>query len=151
MDRRYSSSSSSTATETAKKVAMNSSIRYRNGLSSDSTVSSSTPSHRKSFPSTSDVGSSFNSSTQVRRSQQHFIHFTSFTFDISPSANTPRPSPNLFAKFLVMIFIVFIQQHRRTMSRGHAATPTTHVNNFIAIERAKRSETSMASRGHFSK
>lgn len=68
MDRRYSSSSSSTATETAKKAAignaLNSSMRLRNGLSStDSTVS---PSHRKSFPSTSDVGSSFNSTIQVR-------------------------------------------------------------------------------------
>lgn len=115
MDRRYSSSSSSTATETAKKVAMNNSIRYRNGLSSDST----TASHRKSFPSTSDVGSSFNSTTQVRN-RQHFTHFTSFTFDDSPSAEIKLREISLddFSLF-------YIQRLRRTMSRGHAAIPTT--------------------------
>lgn len=78
MDRRYSSSSSSTATETAKKVAMNNSIRYRNGLSSDSTISSSVTSHRKSFPSTSDVGSSFNSAVQVRNFIKPILSLSTF-------------------------------------------------------------------------
>lgn len=89
MDRRYSSSS---ATETAKKAsignALNGSIRFRNGLSSDSTVSSSNH-HRKSFPSTSDVGSSFNSTTQVITFLPCHL---SFTFDISPAARIPCPT-----------------------------------------------------------
>lgn len=63
MDRSYSSSSSSTATETAKKAVINNAMRSRNGLSMDSTTVS--PSHRKSFPSTSDIGSSFNGTNQV--------------------------------------------------------------------------------------
>lgn len=68
MDRRYSSSSSIATAETAKRSsAINSSIRLRNGLSSSSTATDPTTvssvaaanHHRKSFPSTSDVGSSF--------------------------------------------------------------------------------------------
>lgn len=74
MERRYSSSSSSIATETTAKrsSAINSSIRLRNGLSTErdspsTTVSLAATNHRKSFPSTSDVGSSF----QVRNKQKN--------------------------------------------------------------------------------
>lgn len=93
MDRRYSSSSSPTATETAKKAAvgnaLNSSIRFRNannsnGLSTSTSDSTVSPSYRKSFPSTSDVGSSFNSTNQVITLNISFP-FPFLTFDISPS------------------------------------------------------------------
>jgi hypothetical protein len=112
MDRRYSSSSSSaaTATETAKKAsignALNSSIRFRNGLSSDSTVSSHHH-HRKSFPSTSDVGSSFNSSQVNKKSFFLFIPcHLSFTFDISPAARISRRSITSSKLLFVNFFIV---------------------------------------------
>lgn len=81
MDRRYSSGLSvsaaqSPSVETANHInnkkptptvasALNSSIRYRHGLPIGSTAISAN--HRKSFPSTSDIGSSF-STIQVNYS-----------------------------------------------------------------------------------
>lgn len=84
MDRRYSSSSSSIAAsaelQTAKRSsAINGSIRLRNGLSAGAaasidpaTVPSAAANHmRKSFPSTSDVGSSFQSEDQFNHGSQY--------------------------------------------------------------------------------
>lgn len=161
MDRRYSSSSSSTATETAKKAAigntLNSSMRLRNGLSTDSTVS---PSHRKSFP-TSDVGSSFNSTTQVRaityflllstfRQRQHRIKQISISHLISWRSITSSDC----CYFLFSCSILFHFPFKflsDMMSRGHKPQHTVQncFNDFISTNE-RRLDTSMASsRGHF--
>lgn len=148
MDRRYSSSSSSTATETAKKAAignaLNSSIRFRNansnGLSSSSSDSTVSPSHRKSFPSTSDVGSSFNSTNQVitLNSTSHFhFHFSLSTF--RQRARTfffasISGSRSITSRFVFTFIVLSNQNSTRLMSRWASAGNTISMfnNNFIA-------------------
>lgn len=129
MDRRYSSSSSSTATETAKKAAvgnaLNGSIRFRNGLSSDSTGLS--PNHRKSFPSTSDVGSSFNSTMQVITLATP-LSFSSFTFDTSPSARISCQSrPRSITSSNLCSWTVPFEFHSK-VSRGQKRQTPTRTN-----------------------
>lgn len=165
MDRRYSSSSSSTATETAKKApignALNSSIRFRNGLSSDSTVSAN---HRKSFPSTSDVGSSFNSTTQVIiiitiKAISHFIPFSLAFVLLSTFCHRLEFRVHLSICFSeinnIFEFLLCLIQNSQLllMSRGQH-TANTNRPTFLMLTFSFRlknrpfEETSTASRGH---